>query len=222
MYYNTKFILTCIIILMLNMSLIGCTNKPPEQPLHDKAGDQTIIDEWKTVPIPPAPELKPVTVESKSTALLILDMQNSLCQYPRSIDSIAKIATLLAKAREKGMLVIYSLTSAGNSSDIVSQLAPTPDTLMVKSSVDKFFNTDLDKILRDHGITTVIITGTVANGAVLNTATGAALRGYKVIVPVEGMSSKEPYVEQYTAWHLVNSPGTRGKTTLTKVSLISF
>ena len=121
-----------------------------------------------------------------------------------------------------GTLVVYSLTSTGKLSDIVLELVPALDDPIVQSSVDKFYNTDLDKILHERGIKTVIITGTAANGAVLHTATGATLRGYQVIIPVEGMSANDPYAEQYTAWHMLNSPGTRNRVTLTKVSLISF
>jgi hypothetical protein len=32
-----------------------------------------IIDEWASVKMPPAPELKPVTLDPKTTALLMLD-----------------------------------------------------------------------------------------------------------------------------------------------------
>ena len=80
----------------------------------------------------------------------------------------------------------------------------------------------MEKILTDKGIKTVIITGTVANGAVLYTATGASIRDFKTIVPVDGMSADNAYAEQYTAWHLLNSPGTRKNAVLTKVSLIKF
>lgn len=64
--------------------------------------------------------------------------------------------------------------------------------------------------------------GTTAEGAVIHTATGAAMRGFKVIVPVDGMSAGTLYAEQYTAWHLVNAPGSRKGTTLTKFDLIAF
>ena len=47
-------------------------------------------------------------------------------------------------------------------------------------------------------------------------------RGYNVIIPVDCMSANNPYSEQYTAWHMVNSPGTKNRAVLTKVSLISF
>lgn len=35
-----------------------------------------IIDEWASVKAPPAPELKTVTVDPKTTALLMLDFMN--------------------------------------------------------------------------------------------------------------------------------------------------
>jgi len=48
----------------------------------------------------------------------------------------------------------------------------------------------LEKILNDKGIKTVVVAGTAAQGAVLNTASQAALRGLRVIVPVDGMSAE--------------------------------
>jgi nicotinamidase-related amidase len=214
-----------VISMMVTIFLAGCGNKPLENATEEHsslATDQTIVDEWKTIVPPPPPELKTVTIDAKTTALLILDMQTALCKNPRSIASIPKINQLLSEARKKGVVVIYSLTTAGKPADIVPELAPAIDNPIVKSSVDKFYNTDLDKIMQDRGIKTVIITGTAANGAVLHTTTGATLRGYQVIIPVEGMSANDPYAEQYTAWHMLNSPGTRNRVTLTKVNLISF
>ena len=35
---------------------------------------QTIIDEWSSVKVPPPPELKPITVDAKTTALLVMDL----------------------------------------------------------------------------------------------------------------------------------------------------
>ncbi|MBP2633309.1 MAG: isochorismatase [Firmicutes bacterium] len=211
--------------LILAMSLLGCVNKPlPEhasENYDEAAAGQTILDEWETIAPPPVPELKSFKADAK-TALLILDMQNALCKNPRSIASIPMIDQLLSKARGKDILVVYSLLATGKLSDIVPELAPAMDDPIVESNVDKFYNTDLDKILREHNIKTLIITGTAANGAVLNTATGAIFRGYRVVIPIEGMSAENPYAEQYTVWHMLNSPGTRNWVTLTKVSLISF
>ncbi|MGZ9585692.1 cysteine hydrolase [Paenibacillus marinisediminis] len=184
--------------------------------------DHTIIDEWNAVIPPPAPELKAIYPDPKSTALLILDMENSICNKHRCISSIPRIKSLLNKARQAGMLVVYSLTHTGNVSDINHQLSPYPTDPIVKSNVDKFYRTDLEDILRKYHIQTVIITGYSANGAVLHTATAAAFRGYNVAVPVDGMSAANLYPEQYTAWHLLNSPGSRDKTVLTRTDLITI
>ncbi len=185
----------------------------------------TIVEEWASVRVPAPPELKAVAVDPGSTALLILDIQKGNCsreRRPRCVASLPRIQDLLTKARDKGMTGVYSLTSSATPADIREEVAPAASEPVVASGVDKFFRTELEDILKGKGIQTVIIVGTSAHGAVLNTATGAALRGFSVIVPVDGMSASEPYAEQYTAWHLANGPGTRRRTTLTRTDLIAL
>ena len=75
---------------------------------------------------------------------------------------------------------------------------------------------DLEEILGEQAVDTVIIAGTSAHGAVLHTATGAALRGLRVIIPVDCISAGEAYAEQYTIWHLANAPGSRSKVLLSR------
>lgn len=180
----------------------------------------TIIDAWDTVLLPPAPKLQAVLITPENSALLILDMQATLCKTTRCLATVAKIKQLLTKARQSGMLVVYSLTKTGTIAEIMPDIFPSPDDPTVSSSVDKFYKTKLDRILRDNDIQTVLVTGFAANGAVLHTATAAAFRGYQVIVPVDGMSANTLYAEQYTAWHMLNSPGTRDRAILTKTSMI--
>ena len=185
---------------------------------------QTIVDEWNTVKAPPAPELKPVTIDPKVTALLILDIQKQNCNMerrPRCVASVPKIQGLLARTRAKGVPVIYSL-GTGTAADIYQEVAPVGGEPVVTSGPDKFLGTDLEKILKERGITTVVVTGTAAHGAVTYTASGAALRGFKVIVPVEGMSAENTCAEQYTAWHLVNAPRVGTQVTLTRIDMIQY
>ena len=48
-----------------------------------------IVDKWASVKTPKAPELKAVTVDPKTTALLMLDFMNQNCgQRPRCLDTI--------------------------------------------------------------------------------------------------------------------------------------
>jgi nicotinamidase-related amidase len=110
----------------------------------------------------------------------------------------------------------------GEPQDIATDIAPLASDPIVKSGADKFIGTNLRNILADKGIKTVIVTGTAAEGAVLDTATDAALNGMNIILPVDGMSSTELYAEQYVAWHMVNAPGVSQKTTLTKIDMIKF
>ena len=88
---------------------------------------------------------------------------------------------------------------------------------MVVPGVDKFFGTDLGKSLREKSVEAVILVRTSAHGAHLNTATGTALRGFRVIDAVDGMSAIEPCAEQCTAWHVANGPGIRRPAVLTQI-----
>ena len=187
------------------------------------ASAQTIVDEWATVKAPPAPELKPASLDPKTTALLMLDFVAPNCtQRPRCMASIPAVKKLLGEARAKGMLIVYATGPTGKRADTVAEVAPTDSEPVVSTGVDKFVNTDLEKILKAGGTQTVIAMGTAAHGAVLYTASAASLRGMKVILPVDGMSADSPYAEQYTAWHLANAPLVARNVTLTKIDLIKF
>ena len=190
-----------------------------------KAADaQTIIDEWANVKPPPAPELKPASADPKTTALLMLDFLKQNCGVrPRCVASVPRVKTLLDAARAAKATVIYSFFGAAKANDIIDPgLAPEAGDASVTSSANKFLNTDLERMLKDKGIQTVITVGSAANGAVLYTASSAALRGFKVIVPVDGISSDDLYTEQFTAWQLANGPAFADLVTLTTTDRIKF
>jgi nicotinamidase-related amidase len=190
------------------------------------AQSNTIIDEWASVQAPKPPELKAVKIDDpKSTAFLVLDLVKQGCsneRRPRCITSVPQIQAFLTQARSKGLTVIHSYTTSSSPADFLPDVAPSAGEPLVRASADKFVGTDLEKILRDKGIKTVIVVGTAAHGAVISTATQAAFRGFKVIVPVDGMSSENTYFEQYTAYHLTTAPGVAQQVTLTKFDLIQF
>ncbi len=186
------------------------------------AAAQTIVDDWANVKAPPPPELKPVSVDAKTTALLMLDFVTPNCSNrPRCMAQLPAVKKVLETARAKGMLVAFATGPTGKRADTLPEVYPRDSEPVVSTGVDKFMNTDLEKILKDGGVQTVIAIGTAAQGAVLYTASGAALRGMKVIVPVDGMSDT-PYSEQYTAWHLANAPVVSRNVTLTKFDLLQF
>jgi nicotinamidase-related amidase len=190
--------------------------------------EQGIIGEWANVKLPPVPELKPVTVDPKTTALLVLDMMRGNCgARPRCLATIPNVRKLLDAVRAHDMMVVYNLTGAGKIEDMVDPgLAPRAGEFMVKGSggADKFVNSNLDQGLKDKGIKTVIVTGTSAQGAVGGTTNGAAQRGYKAVVPVDGMSAEDAFNELYAIWHIYKGGPVNltSNATVTRSDLITF
>lgn len=68
------------------------------------------------------------------------------------------------------------------------------------------------------------ICGTSAQGVVIGTGSGSAQRGYKVVVPVDCMSSEDPFNEEYAAWHMYRGgPAVvTSNTTLTRSTMVKF
>lgn len=185
----------------------------------------TIIDEWSTIQAPAAPELKSVTADPKTTALLMLDFVKQTCNEkvrPRCLASLPAAKTLLAAARKENVLVVYSYVAGGTMADTLPEVAPTAAEPSVQAGPNKFLNTDLEKTLKDKGITTVIVTGTAAHGAVLHTGSEAAFRGFKVVLPVETMSAENPFIEKYVAYHFASAPRVSTATTITSVGMVKF
>lgn len=67
------------------------------------------------------------------------------------------------------------------------ELAPQPgEPVLQRNRYSAFFNSDLDKILRDKGIRTLIIAGYSTNFCCDSTARDANFRDYNVIVLEDG------------------------------------
>lgn len=189
------------------------------------AWSATIIDEWDSVKAPKPPKLKKITVSPSDTALVLMDLQSTSCtmkRRPRCVASLKPIKDLLNRARAAKMTVAYTITSRATVKKLLPEIAPVKGEPWVKAPVDKFYGEKLTKILKRKGIKNVILVGTSAEGAVIGAATGAAMRGFKPIVPVDGMSSSNPFMEKYAAIHLTKGPGTRRVLTLTRIDMITI
>ena len=186
------------------------------------AHSQTIIEEWSSAKFPAPPALKPAAIVANETALLVMDFTNQTCtneRRPRCARSVAKVLKLVTQARSKGAFIVYSVAVPGSvPADILRELTPAAgEPVLPPLGPDKFIGSDLEKTLKDKGIKTVVAMGTQAQ-----TAGAAALRGFKVIVPVDGMSADDAFPELYTAWHLATTARISPQVTLTKFDLIGF
>lgn len=89
---------------------------------------------------------------------------------------------------------------------------------------DKFLGSNLEDKLKARGIKTVVVCGTSFQGLGIGTGSGAAQRDYKVIVPIDCLSSEDPCMEQHSAWHFFKGgPAvvTRNST-LTRSTMVKF
>jgi nicotinamidase-related amidase len=189
------------------------------------AGD--IIAEWNTVKAPPAPELKPVALDGKTTALLILDMMKGSCTARlRCAATVPNVKKLHDAARAAGAMVFYTLVGDKPvPAEIIDPgIAPREGEWVAQRGPDKFLGSGLEDQLKARGVKTVIVCGTSAQGVVIGTGSGSAQRGYKVIVPVDCMSSDDPYMEQYAAYHMFKGGPAivTSQTTLTRSDMIKY
>ena len=184
-----------------------------------------VVDDWANIKVEPPPALKQVTVDPKTTALLVLDFTHQICNEkgkPRCVASLPTVKKLLGEARDAKAMVVFSTAGTMTPKDIWADVAPKPGEPVVNSHANKFQDTNLEKILKDKGIKTVIVTGVNANGAVLYTASEAAFLGFKVIDPIDGSSAENEYIEQYVVYNFAHAPLVSSMVTLTTADKIKF
>ena len=142
----------------------------------------------------------------------------------RCADQVPNVVKFVTEGRAKGALIIYSVAVPNSvPADILPVLTPAAgEQVLPPLGPDKFINSDLEKTLKDKGIKTVVAMGTQAQTSVLHTSATAALKGFKVIVPVDGMSATDPVAEYATVLNFLSAPTVSAATTLTRSDMIKF
>jgi len=188
-----------------------------------------ILDDWAAVKPPPLPELKSVTLDGSTTALLILDMMKMNCgARPRCVASVPNVKRLHDAARAAGAMVWYSFVGSDGKATPTDQIDPgftaREGEWARQNGPDKFIGSNLEEKLKSRGIKTVIVCGTSFQGVGIGTGGGSAQRGYKVVIPIDCLSSEDTYMEQYSAWHLYKGgpAGVTSQVTLTRSSMLKF
>ncbi|GAB6147468.1 cysteine hydrolase family protein [Stetteria hydrogenophila] len=166
-----------------------------------------------TVEVPEYEVVDRVELPARRTAVIVVDMQNDFVKeggklrVPTAEATVEPIRRLLERARRAGVRVFYTQDTHYDGDpefeiwgeharhgtwgwEIVEELKPRPGDIVVqKTRYDGFYGTPLDDLLRVYGVEYTVIVGTVANICVLHTAASAALRWYKVVIPVDGVSA---------------------------------
>jgi len=182
--------------------------------------------------MPQSPDPVPVVLDAATAALLVFDIVDPICtRQPNCTEKmVPAIASLLAKARKAGVTVAYG-TRAPTMSNWLLEVLPVPGDIKIESQAqDRFYNTDLDQILKAKGITTLILTGWKVSGSVTYTSVGATLRGYTVVVPVDATLDATDFeiaIGRYQILHqnssnATNEPLKNRASTLSRTDLITF
>jgi nicotinamidase-related amidase len=182
--------------------------------------------------MPANPDPVPVTLSTATTALLVFDVVEDIAsrQPVCRAKMLPVITALLARARKAGVIVGYG-TRAHNQKGWLPEVAPQPGDINIESKAqDRFYNTELDKLLKAKGITTLILVGWKVSGSVTYTSVGATLRGYTVVVPVDASLDATDYeiaIGQYQILHQ-NSANAENESlkdrasTLSRTDMITF
>jgi len=145
-------------------------------------------------------------VMSVKTAIIVIDMLKDFVygalKCDRALRIIPNIKNLINVAREKNIPIIYGndahlpeidkefdlwgshAVKGTEGAEVIDELKPDKkDYIIGKRRYSVFFQTDLDLLLRELKVDTVILTGLHTNVCVRHTAADAFFRGYNIIIP---------------------------------------
>jgi nicotinamidase-related amidase len=178
---------------------------------------------------PNRPEAKPLSLERKTTAILVLDL-NARCEDPKQVCSkiTAPVGDFLEKARAATVPIIYTVSLSAKGKPI-GELAPPlkrkeGEPVIYPDAFDKFVGGELQAWLKEKGAKTLIITGASTNSAVLYTATTAArIHRYNIAIPMDGVIAATPYEQEYSFHQFTVLPSEAHKLfQFTNLSMITF
>jgi nicotinamidase-related amidase len=95
-------------------------------------------------------------------------------------------------------------------SEIVHELAPVPgEKIVPKKRYSGFYETDLEKILKDANIEEVEVTGVCTSICVMDTVGGLANRDYNVSVPVKCVADFDQEMHEFSLKRMKQLYGAR-------------
>jgi nicotinamidase-related amidase len=152
----------------------------------------------------------PLTTLDPTPALVVIDLQKGIVSGP--VARIVPNAAALAKAFRAHDLPVMLVNVTGRApgrtdadrrsstgmlppgwADIIDELEPQPgDHLITKRRRSAFHDTGLDTLLRDLGVTQVMLAGVSTSSGVESTARSAHDHGYHVVLATDAMADHDP------------------------------
>ena len=185
-----------------------------------------------TLQMPATPDPAPVTLDPKTTALIVLDYVEDICNSQVSCRTkmLPAMTPFMQRVRKAGLTVAYG-TRAQNQTKWLKEVAPAPgDIRITNTAQDRFYRTDLDEQLKAKRITTLIMVGWKISGSVTYTSVGAMAHDYTVVIPMDTTSAGSDYETTIGFYNVLNSgnanlpnqPLKPNAVTLTRTDLLTF
>ncbi len=165
-------------------------------------------------------------------ALLVIDMLNDfilpagrLCIGESGTGIIPFIKEEVRQSRLRGEPVIFicddhrpddteflmfppHCIAGSEGAAVIEEIKPHKDEIVIKKRrYSGFFATELDLVLREHGVSELVLVGVCTNICVLYTAADARNLGYKVTVPTAGVASFDAEAHEFALKEMKNTLG---------------
>jgi nicotinamidase-related amidase len=155
-------------------------------------------------------------------ALLVIDMLNDhltpggSVEVPRARDIVPALAARLDEARAAGVPVVYVVDrhdpddsdldawtthniAGSKGAEVWPPLEPKPgDRVVPKATYSAFVGSELDTVLAELAVDTLVLTGCLTEIGIMATASDALQRGYAVEVPPDSQAGLGPLGEGAT------------------------
>jgi nicotinamidase-related amidase len=161
----------------------------------------------------------PLSTLDPTPALVVIDLQKGIVAGP--VTQVVPNATALATAfRGHGLPVVLvnvtgrapgrTDTDQGGGrvgtgpfppgwADIIDELGPEPgDHLITKRRRSAFHDTGLDTLLRDLGVTQIVLAGVSTSSGVESTARSGHDHGYHVVLATDAMADPDPGLHRHS------------------------
>jgi len=160
----------------------------------------------------------PLTMLDTTAALVVIDLQKGILGMPTVhplSEIIGRTAELARAFRAQGlpMVLVNVAGAAPGRTDAVrpkmslpdgwTELVPemeaqAGDHLITKQRWGAFLGTSLDEVLRQHGVTQIVLTGVATSIGVESTARSAYDLGYNVALVVDAMTDRDEAAHRYS------------------------
>jgi nicotinamidase-related amidase len=155
-------------------------------------------------------------------AIVVCDMINDHLtpgrplEVPRARTIVPALVRRLDEARAAGVPIVYVLDrheegdpeleewgahaiAGTEGAEVWPPLAPKPgDRIVTKPSYSGFHGSDLEQVLEELAVDTVVLTGCATEVQLMSTATDALQRGFAVELPADSQAGNSEMGEQFT------------------------